>query len=326
MADVLNLIDWAKRLDPNGKTARIIEILSQKNQLVPRLPLMEGNLPTGHMTTIRTGLPTVYYRLLNSGVAVSKSNTTQVTEGCSILEARSNVDVDLAKLNGNTGEFRLSESKAFLEAMAQKTAETIIYGNAKSNPEQFNGLAIRYSDLTTAENKVNIIDAGGTNSNNTSIYVIGLGAETVHGIFPKGSEVGLKHEDHGIDYVSDGTNEYRAYRDWYQWKLGLVVKDWRFVVRIANIDIPALVANTSPAPIFNNLIKATHAIPDLDIVDPVIVMNRTVFQMLDIQARDNVTSGGQLSYDVVGGKRIVSFRGIPILVMDRIVNTETRVT
>ena len=119
---------------------------------------------------------------------------------------------------------------------------------------------------------------------------------------------------------------YRAYRDWYQWKLGLVVKDWRFVVRISNIDIPALVLNSSPAPIFTNLIKATHAIPDLDIVDPVIVMNRTVFQMLDIQARANVTSGGQLSYDVVGGKRIVSFRGIPILVMDRIVNTETRVT
>ena len=42
----------------------------------------EGNLPTGHRTTIRTGLPESAWRLLNYGVQPSKSVTAQVTDTC----------------------------------------------------------------------------------------------------------------------------------------------------------------------------------------------------------------------------------------------------
>jgi len=158
----MTLLDYAKRLDPNDQVARIIELLAQTNQILEDMPFMEGNLITGHRTTVRTGLPDVFWRLLNQGVLTSKSRTAQIDEQCGMLEAYSQVDRDLADLGGNAGGVRLSEARAFLEAMNQEMASTLIYGSA-SAPEEFIGLAARYSSLS-AGNADNIIPAGGTGS------------------------------------------------------------------------------------------------------------------------------------------------------------------
>jgi len=101
-ATALTLLDWAKRIDPDGKTPVIAELLSQSNEILEDCLFKEGNLPTGDRVSIRTGLPTVYWRALNAGVPNSKSTTAQVDEGCGMLEGRSEVDKDLAELNGNT--------------------------------------------------------------------------------------------------------------------------------------------------------------------------------------------------------------------------------
>ena len=192
-SNVLTLADFAKRVDPDGKVPSIVELLSQSNEILQDTLWMEGNLPTGHRTTVRTGLPTVAWRLLNQGVQPPKSTTAQVDEQCGMLEAWSEVDKDLAMLNGNTAAFRLSEAQAFIEAMNQEMASTLFYGNAGLGPEEFTGLAIRYSDVA-ATNGQNILDAGGSGSDNASIWLVAWGAQTVHGIFPKGSKAGLIHE------------------------------------------------------------------------------------------------------------------------------------
>ena len=70
--NVLTLTDWAKRNDPKGKTPMIVEILSQTNMALEDMPFKEGNLPTGEQVTIRTGLPTSFYRQINQGVPKSK--------------------------------------------------------------------------------------------------------------------------------------------------------------------------------------------------------------------------------------------------------------
>src|SRR3990170_2620997 len=144
---VVTLHDYAKRLDPDNKIARIIEILEQTNGMLPDMKWKEGNLPTGHRTTVRTGLPTVFWRLLNQGVPTSKSTTAQIDEAVGMLEAWSEVDKDLADLNGNTAAFRLSEAAPFIEAMNEEMQSTLIYGNSGTAPEEFTGLAVRYSDI-----------------------------------------------------------------------------------------------------------------------------------------------------------------------------------
>ena len=120
------LSDWARRVDPDGKIAKIVEILNLTNPILEDMPFVMGNLPTGHRTTIRSGLPSVTWRLLNYGVQPSKSRTVQVTDTIGMLEAYAEVDKVLADLNGNTPAFRLSEDKAFIEAMNQEMASTLI--------------------------------------------------------------------------------------------------------------------------------------------------------------------------------------------------------
>jgi len=327
--NVLTLADWAKRLDPDGKVPMIVELLEQTNEVLMDMMWIEGNLPTGHRTTVRTGLPTVAWRLLNQGIQPSKSTTTQIDEAVGIMEAWSEVDKDLAELNGNTASFRLSEAQAFIEAMNQEMVQTLFYGNSSTAPEEFTGLSIRYSD-TTATNGQNIISGGGSGSDNSSIWLVVWGANTFHGIFPKGSLAGLQHDDLGLDTVETTSGiagaRMRAYRDRFQWKVGIALRDWRYVVRIPNIDISNLVSKTSAADLIELMIRAIHRVPTLGPGKACFYMNRTVFQMLDIQRRDDAQAGGQLNYQVIDGVMVPFFRGIPIRRVDQLVETEATVS
>jgi hypothetical protein len=323
----LTMADWAKRIGPDGKIGPIVELLSQTNEVLAEMPFKEGNLPTGERTTIRTGLPTVYWRMINQGVPPSKSTTVQVDEQSGMLESWSEVDTKLLSLNGNEASFRLSEGKAFIEAMNQEMSQTLFYGNGGLAPEEFTGLAPRYSAISGATNADNVLDAGGTGSVNTSIWMVAWGDETVHGIFPKGSQAGLDHDDFGEVTVEVTAGiagaRMRAMQERWTWNAGLVVKDWRYVVRICNIDVTVL-AGGSPADLTDFLEQADEIIPN-ELGRRVIYANRRVTRYLRKQARTDVGAGGGLTYENFQGKRITTFGGIPIRKVDAILNTEARV-
>lgn len=327
-SNVLTLADWAKRTDPDGKTSRIVEMLSQTNEVLEDMLYLEGNLPTGHRFATRTSLPTVSWRRLNEGVTPSKSTTGQSDEACAMLEAWAEVDIELAKLGGDVAGFRLSEAAAFVESMSQEMASTLFYGNSSTAPEEFNGLATRYS-ATSGTNGQNIVLGGGSGSDNSSLWLVVWG-DGIHGIFPKGSKAGLEHFDHAEVTVETSAgiagSRMRAYQDHFVWKTGLAVRDWRYAVRVPNIDISALVAKSSAADLFDLMIKSTYRIPNLKAGKAAFYCNRTVKQMLDIQGRDDVQTGGQLSYTDVDGKPVMSFRGIPVRTVDALVENESLVS
>ena len=331
----LTLADWAKRQDPEGRVPVVAELLSQSNEILEDAVFMEGNLPTGHRVVIRTGLPTVYWRAINQGIPTSKSTTAQVDEACGMLEAYSEVDKDLAELNGNTSQFRLSEDTAFLESMNQTQTTTMFYGNPATDPKQYLGLAARYSSLSGG-NAQNIISAGGSSTDNTSVYLVVWGENTVFCPFPKGSKAGLVHEDLGLNTVWDSQGaRYQAYRTHYQWKNGLVVKDWRYVVRICNIDVSDLIGQTGTqaASATTNIVKlmarALYRIPNMAMGRAAFYMNRTVHSGLALAAldksqyvlkvEDGLTQFGQPS-------NWISFLGVPLRRVDALLNNESVVS
>ena len=331
----LTLADWAKRSDPDGRVPVVAELLSQSNEILEDAVFMEGNMPTGHRVVIRTGLPTVYWRALNQGIPNSKSTTAQVDEACGILEARSEVDKDLAELNGNTAQFRLSEDTAFLEGMNQAQAQAMFYGNPATDPKQFLGLATRYSAISGAGNSQNILDAGGTGTDNTSVYLVVWGDNTVFCPFPKGSKAGLVHEDLGVQtvYNADGTR-LQAYATRYQWKNGLVVKDWRYVVRICNIDVSDLIGQTGTqaASAATNIVKlmarALYRIPNMSMGRAAFYMNRTVHSGLALAALDKsqyvlAIKQGLTQFGQPGSW--LEFLGVPLRRVDALLNNEARV-
>jgi hypothetical protein len=348
----LTLLDHAKRLDPEGRIATIAELLSTSNEILQDCVWRESNLPTGHREVIRTGLPDVYWRSLNQGIPSSKSTTAQVDEACAILEARSEVDKDLAMLNGNTAAFRLSEDAAFLEAMNQRMATTLFYGNPATDPKEFLGLANRYNS-TSAGNGQNVLKAGGASTvgsyDNTSIYLVCWGDQTIFCPFPKGSKAGLIHEDLGEQTVytaSAGTSyasaaeRMQALVTRYQWKCGLMVKDWRYAVRIANIDVGELTdfaagsTNSQDLQSFDtNIIhlmaRAVYRLPSQTMGRCAFYMNRTVHSALSRMAMEkslNILNIEQGLTQFGTAQSYLTFLGIPIRRCDAIVNNEATIS
>ena len=274
------LLDFNKAMDPDGKIATIIEILMEQNEILPDWTFVEGNLTTGHTTTMRTGLPAPTWRKMYGGIQPTKGTTAQVTDNTGMLEAISEIDVELADLNGNTAAFRLSQDKAHIEGMNQEAVDTLFYGNEDTEAEAFTGLAPRFNSLSAA-NADNILDAGGTGTDNRSIWLLVWGPELVHGIIPKGSVAGLQIEDLGkimLQDASDGSNTGRmmAYVTHYKWKLGLSVPDWRFVVRICNIDDSLLVNDAATgADLPDLMFQAMELIPNLSRGRAAFYMSRT---------------------------------------------------
>ena len=322
----LTLLDWAKRIDPDGAIAMIAEILNETNEVLNDMVVVEGNLPTGHRTTVRTGLPTVAFRKINEGVARSKSRTAQVDETAGMLEAFSEVDQALAMLNGNTAAFRLSEDRAFLESMNQTFVETLFFGDTDVNPERFLGFSPRYSDLTTSENSDNVLDGAGVGADNTSVWLVVWGVNTIHGFFPKGGRSGLRFEDLGEDVTTDANDgRYRIFRSHYKWDFGLNVKDWRFAVRIANIDVSDLTLDAATgANLLDLMTQALEIPPNLTAGRPSWYVNRTISSFLRRQAINKANV--ELSIDEVAGKRMTMFGGVPVRRVDELLNTEAALT
>jgi len=70
--NVQTLADHAKMLDPDGKVDYIVDTITERNDIIEDMVWKEGNLPTGELTTVLTGLPSVAWRMLNYGFQPSK--------------------------------------------------------------------------------------------------------------------------------------------------------------------------------------------------------------------------------------------------------------
>lgn len=325
------LLDVTKRLDPEGNIDAIAELLEQTNEILMDAVWIEGNLPTGHRTTVRTGLPVPTWRKLYGGVQPTKSTTAQVTDNTGMLEAYAEVDKALADLNGNEAAFRLSEDRAHIEGMNQEFASTLLYGNEGSEPEAFTGLSPRFNDRSGPANADNIIHGGSSDTDNASIWLIVWGPNTVHCIYPKGSMAGLQQTDKGqvtIEDVDGQGGRMEAYRTHYRWDCGLTVRDWRYVVRIANIDKSTITKDAATGPdLLDLMAQATDLIPSFGMGRPAFYASRTVMSYIRRQMT-NATKQSTLTMQQAGGGRpgLLDFDGIPIRRCDALAADEALVT
>lgn len=319
------LLDLAKRLDPDGKVANIVEILNQYNEILDDAVVVEANSSTGHKTTIRTGIPAPTWRKLYQGVQPVKSTTAQVTDSFGFLEAYSRIDKALVEMSTDGAAFRLSEDKPILEGMAQEMAQTLFYGSEKTAPEEFTGLAARYNSLTAENGVDNIISAGGAGSDNTSIWLVGWGDQATHGIFPKGMKAGVEQRDLGEQTVqnSDGSM-YQAYVSHFRWSMGVSVRDWRYNVRIANVDVSDLTTIANTKNLVTWMTQATERIPSFSAGRFAFYCNRNIREKLRLGILEKTST--QLTWDTVAGKRVMAFDGIPVRRCDQLLNTEAVVS
>lgn len=329
------LADVAHNIGNNSKVGKIIEVLNQRQDLLDDAVVLEANSGTQNKTSVRTGLPKGTWRKLNYGVQPEKTGRVQVSDSTGQLTTYSEIDKTLYDLQGSNGpQWRSEEDAGFLEGLSQEVMQNIIYGDTASDISKFNGLAIRYNNLIDPETGIapasaaNIIDAGGTGSNNTSIYIVQWAQDRTHLFYPQGTKAGLDIQDKGQVTLLDAQGgRYEGLRTYFQWDMGLSVRDWRSVVRIANIDVSLLKKDASTgANLIDLLDDALSLLPLAGSARVSIYMNRKVYTVLKGQTSNFKNTNLSLEDFRGDGKRkIHAWDGVPIRICDVILNTEARV-
>lgn len=327
--EVQNVADVTAQTEPDGKVAAIGEVLSQTNELIADMPMVAGNAPMGNRVTVRSSLPTIRFAKINQGVKRSKSTTEQFTDSIGILSTRSEVDSRLKIAAGrNWDRVRWNEDQAFLEAFAQSAAYNVLYGDETTDESAFTGLHKRFSSLSGKYGS-QIVDAGGTGADNTSIWIIDWHERYVHGIYPEGSRAGLDARDKGEERVTDEAGDpYDAWCYAYDWALGISVRDYRHIARIANIDASDLLtageaADTAPK-LVNKLMWAFGRMQPANGASRRIYCNNTVWTALSIMAANKTNLALSLN-EFAGQGLIPHFWGAPIRRVDQISNAEARI-
>ena len=326
------LLDLANMLAPNGQIAGVAEIMAQENPILEDMVMVEGNLANGHLSVIRTGYATPTWRKIYGGVQPSKGRTAAVTDTCGMLEDYGEVDVKVADMNGNTADFMLKANRTHIEGIANELASTVFYGDEKTEEATFTGLSPRFNDLS-AENAENIVDAGGTGSDNASAWLVVWSDTTAHGIVPKGSKAGLSVQDKGqvtIENIDGQGGRMEAYRTHYKQEIGMTVVDWNYVARVCNIDVSALTVDGTAADranaqkdLITYMIMASERVKSTTRGRACWYVSKRIREVLRLGILEKVANN--LSWESVTGKRVMTFDDVPVKRCDALMLNEARV-
>jgi hypothetical protein len=335
-ASYLNLIDLF-RAEGDAATAEVVEVLNKVSPVVRNGFTVEANKGTSHIHSIRTGLPAVTWGRLYQGIPQSKSGRTSVTDTTGFVEGLSTVDTRLLEIAKNPAALRDQEGRSFLESLSQEVESGFFYHDVTTTPEKFKGMAARYNATGGGGAGNQIVKAGGAGSDNTSVWFITWGENATHLIHPQGTKAGIDRQDKGEQRVTDADgNAYYVKEELFRWHLGLAVRDWRYNVRVANLDVSDLIAGT--VDVLKWMRRAYHRIQgrirNTDMRGEnagaegrtVIYMNRTVYEALDAATNSaSLYPALQLRRMELEGEEVETYRGIPIRVTDALLNTEARV-
>ncbi len=320
----ISLLDHLSRTDPSGKIMPIVEPLSKECPVLADALWKEGNLPTGHLYTTRTALPSVSYRRFNKGDDPTKSRTAQIVETCGRFGTRSKVDAKQANFNGNAAAFRMTEDVGHVEAMIQNFERAFFYDSDKDEAERMYGLFPRLDDLDGPHSDQIIEhDVGATGQDQASIAFVTWGERKVFCMYPKGSKAGWDYQDLGQQLTADGDGkEYLAYVADWDWQCGVVVEDYRAVARVCNIDVTNLSkTNDTLTP---KMIEAFWRLHKPNAGKTIVYMPRTIAEYLEHQTRAGVKNAS-ITYETFAGKQVLAFKGYPIHISDELLVTESPV-
>jgi hypothetical protein len=302
----------------DGKLLRIAEVLQKKTPLYRDLHWEKGNHTTGHMIRRRRALASGSWRGLNEGVEPTKSKTETLTEECGLFEARSEVDAVFMQLNGGD-EYRAKEDMAVLSQVFPQEAETgFIYHSKKTAPKKFTGLIPRLdalSGLPVGQSQVVASQISASGDDQMSALLVGHGPGKVYAITPQNCPTGIQHVDMGPQDLTDvNGNKYEGRVSIFRQWMGLCVEDYRYVVRVCNLDKSAMVRTGKL--IIQSLIDGYHQLQDPSDCNPVWYMGRYLARFLHQQIVDCAIGASIAQMDIEDGRPVMRFMSVPVRITE----------
>ncbi|MEM1213791.1 MAG: major capsid protein [Planctomycetota bacterium] len=253
-----NLSDALQLGDGNIDDIRVDDLLLDAPFLAA-LPVKESSFDTQHEYLKRTGSPAVGFRAMNAGLENTKATRSKVTVLLKYLDAGFTMDKGLYDTQNGPALWR-EEAVDHLQSSFATAERQLIYGTGE-NADGFNGLS--NIDLIDHLDDSNVIDAGGSGSNLTSVYLVRALPTDVCIVAPDGSvnmEIGTPVES--VRQVGDA--EYDIVRTpiagWMALQPGGVFSVWR----IANVDTTPGSSNGLTDDLFSRIrAKAKTRVPTL---------------------------------------------------------------
>lgn len=335
--DLLTLADSKAFL--KVEIADVAEVMRKAVPIIDDIPYKEMNKGVKHIVHLRSDLPEVYYRKANQAIPASKTTTEEREFIAAHFESKCQMDEKVASYGGEDRikANRWNQAEGHIQANAHELADLIIYGSDESASHKCPGIMDILSTLDPAEPVSHqIVDAGGTGTDNASILFISWGDKKVYGIFEKGTQAGLQRIDRtpGSTRVQitgpladnpGQTGQYWGFEENFMVDHGLCVEDYRALSRVANIDVSDL-DTLDAADLLKLMTRALYRIPPMYRQQKgKCYMNSTLLAFLDEQALAKVGAGGGLTYANYQGEQVLSFRGWIIREMENMLNTEEQV-
>ncbi len=331
---IMDVINQYTSLDGFAKYLEIVEVLNRACPLLKILPFEPSNQIMSHIGSRRSYLVSPGTRRFNEGILPSATHTTPLTEGIAMYEDYSEVDSKLCRIQNDPEQWRRDEDLGKIESLTQKLEYGLFYGSIASDGAAINGLTTRFNSLTSRPNAdaswpYNVLGGGGTGGTTTSIWLVEFGKNKVFGLYPKNLPAGLQVKDLG-EVTKDTGSGYlmEVMRTHYSWDIGIFIGDERCVQRYANINY---LYSSTGSDTFDEeiLIALKNRLPGSgETPGTAILCNRDIKTQMDIRAinRKGNTYFTQTEGGDVWGRPVTRFQGIPCIVAEKILSTETAIT
>ncbi|MDR1196367.1 MAG: hypothetical protein LBL00_07825 [Endomicrobium sp.] len=332
MAKALNLRKLAAFEKWDVVTVNTIETMSQENPILEDILWLQENTPNGYKHRERAVLPTVIARKYNQGIETSVNGVKTVIDPRTELLSKLELDNSYLEDFDDAAEALADEQEAYRTANGQKLGAALFYGTR--GKESLYGFAPRYNTLNPAiSTSKYIIDASvgiSSPSNLASIWMIAWGKRTVHGFYPRKSKAGLIEEplQDNPNVAGENGGTLPGKTQYFKWKAGLAVEDFRSVVRIANIDtVKAATLNVgaSNVPDLEALLIKAFRLIKAKGATIVCYANQDVMSALDLQALGRYKQSYPIK-EFAGGLLTFVKGNIPVRQQDCLLSTEELVT
>jgi hypothetical protein len=240
-----------------------------------------------------------------------------MVEPIAIYEADSKIDDRILKTAKNRLATRDSEDAMNLEGFITDWEYNLLHCNNITTPKGFKGLNQRRASLSDY-----CIGNSGTGSDLTSMWIFELGPTGFNLRYSKSGMPGISNIDQGKHSIPapTGSGNYWAWIRSYQIVAGMELRDQRAMLRLANIET-AGTSNTFSASTF---IKFKTRLPKGG-RNAVAFTNRTLKGQIEAAAYEKANAAYSIA-DIVGFGPVPMVSGVPLLLWESILDTETALT
>ena len=336
----------------NGTNKYVAEYLSQLSPIIEHAPAVKCNNGDMHKSDEETSLAEAHRIRLNEGTPISTISTREVVSSTAMYSSAYQIANKVLKRQcGSNAEGQASflsrKHKGNLKSITTKYEKDILYGNNLNDPLQFMGLHNIYNYIESGvpgSPGCQVIDAGGTGDDLTSIDLCLWGPEGMHLIYPDNETsqaITTEYDKGNQSYVDDkGKTRLLAGQSWiWDCQLGIHVEDVRAFVRIANIKKSVLenyAASDYTGPNLVDLIRKAQLKMSIDMQRGLsgdtgqikIYMPGDIYDIFDSMLTNgfgNIRIPAGLTRKEIAGKEVIDWRGSGIFINDAIADAEDRV-